>query len=39
MSGFRMMKDDIAFAHQVKEVSNNGFFLIEFDGERYIRQI
>ena len=38
MSGFRMMKDDIAFGHLVKEASN-GIFLIEFKGKRAIRQI
>ena len=39
MSGFRMMKDDIVFGHLVKEVSNNGMFLIEYDNKRVIRQI
>ena len=39
MSGFRMMKDDIVFGHLVKEVSNNGLFLIEYDNKRVIRQI
>ncbi|MBD7910890.1 MULTISPECIES: helix-turn-helix transcriptional regulator [Clostridium] len=38
MSGFRIMKDDIAFSHLVKEVSN-GIFLIEHKGKRIIRQI
>ncbi|MBE6051972.1 MAG: helix-turn-helix transcriptional regulator [Clostridium sp.] len=38
MSGFRMMKDDIAFGHLVKEASN-GIFLIELKGKRAIRQI
>lgn len=39
MAGFRIMKDDLAFAHLIKEVSNNGFYLIEHNGERIIRQI
>ncbi|MDS0525366.1 helix-turn-helix domain-containing protein [Clostridium sp. SHJSY1] len=38
MVGFRIMKDDIAFGHLVKEVSN-GIFLIEYKGKRAIRQI
>jgi len=39
MNGFRMLKGDIAFAHSVKEVSNNGFFLIDYQGNRKIRQV
>ena len=39
VSGFRMMKDDIVFGHLVKEASNNGLFLIEYDNKRVIRQI
>ena len=39
MIGFRMLKGDIAFAHSVKEVSNNGFFLIDYKGSRKIRQV
>ena len=39
MSGFRMLKGDLAFAHLVKEVSNNGVFLIEYNGKRKIRQV
>lgn len=38
MSGFRIMKDDIAFGHLVKEASN-GIFLIENKGKRVIREI
>lgn len=38
MSGFRIMKDDVAFGHLVKEASN-GVFLIEVKGKRAIRQI
>ena len=37
MSGFRIM--DLAFAHLVNEVSNNGIFLVEYKGKRKIRQI
>lgn len=39
MNGFRMLKGDLAFAHIVKEVSNNGYFLVEYNGSRKIRQI
>lgn len=39
MSGFRMLKGDLAFANLVKEVSNNGMFLVEYKGKRAIRQI
>ena len=39
MNGFRMLKGDIAFAHSVKEVSNSGFFLIDYKGNRKIRQV
>lgn len=39
MSGFRMLKGDLAFATLVKEVSNNGIFLVEYKGRREIRQI
>jgi transcriptional regulator with XRE-family HTH domain len=39
MNGFRMLKGDIAFAHSVKEVSNNGFFLLDYKGKRKIRQV
>jgi transcriptional regulator with XRE-family HTH domain len=39
MSGFRMLKGDLAFATLVKEVSNNGIFLVEYKGRRAIRQI
>ena len=39
MNGFRMLKGDIAFAHIVKELSNNGFFLVEYNGKRKIRQV
>ncbi|MGL4109548.1 helix-turn-helix domain-containing protein [Clostridium sp. LP20] len=39
MAGFRIMKGDLAFAHLVKEISNNGIFLVEYKGERVLRQI
>ena len=39
MSGFRMLKGDLAFAHLVKEPGNNGTFLIQYKGERIIRQL
>lgn len=39
MSGFRIMKGDLAFAHSVKEVSNNGIFLLDYKGKRKVRQV
>lgn len=39
MSGFRMLKGDLAFAYLTKEVVNNGIFLVEYKGKRTIRQI
>ena len=39
MSGFRMLKGDLAFAHLVKEPSNNGIFLVDYKGQRKIRQL
>lgn len=39
MSGFRILKGDLTFASLVKEVTNNGIFLVEYKGRRAIRQI
>lgn len=39
MAGFRIMKDDIAFCHIIKEASNSGIFLIEYNNKRTVRQI
>ena len=39
MSGFRMLKGDLAFSNLVKEATNNGIFLVEYKGKRAIRQI
>ena len=39
MSGFRIMEGDLAFSHLVKEISNNGIFLVDYTGKRKIRQI
>lgn len=39
MSGFRMVQGDLAFAHLVKEISNNGIFLVDYKGKRKVRQI
>ena len=39
MSGFRMVEGDLVFCHLVKEISNNGIFLVDYKGERKIRQI
>lgn len=39
MSGFRMLKGDLAFASLSKETCNNGIFLVEYNGKRAIRQV
>ena len=39
MLGFRMLEGDLAFAHMVKEVENNAFYLLEYKGKRIIRQV
>ena len=39
MSGFRILKGDLAFAHLTKEIENNGIFLVDYKGKRSIRQI
>ena len=39
MSGFRMLKGDLAFASLTKEPSNNGIFLVDYKGKRSVRQI
>ncbi|MEG0856454.1 MAG: helix-turn-helix transcriptional regulator [Terrisporobacter sp.] len=39
MTGFRMLKGDLVFSHLVKEISNNGIFLVDYKGQRKIRQI
>lgn len=39
MSGFRILKDDIAFCHNINDVINNSFIFIEHKGERKVRQI
>lgn len=39
MSGFRILKGDLAFASLAKEAINNGIFLVEYKGKRAIRQI
>lgn len=39
MAGFRIMQGDLAFGHIVKEVTNNGIFLVDYKGSRKIRQI
>lgn len=39
MSGFRILKGDLAFSSLVKEPSNNGIFLVDYKGKRAIRQI
>lgn len=39
MTGFRMLKGDLVFSHLVKEVTNNGIFLVDYKGQIKIRQI
>ncbi|SKA92978.1 Helix-turn-helix [Clostridium sp. USBA 49] len=39
MIGFRIAKGDLAFAHITHEIENNAICLIEYNGERAIRQI
>ncbi|WP_392485987.1 S24 family peptidase [Haloimpatiens sp. FM7315] len=39
MSGFRISKGDIAFGHKISEIENDSFCLIEYDGQRILRQI
>lgn len=39
MIGFRISKEDIAFAHITHEIQNNSICLIEYNGERKIRQV
>lgn len=39
MSGFRILKDDLAFCHSINDVVNNSIVFIEHKGERKIRQI
>lgn len=39
MSGFRMLKGDIAFCHMCHEFDGNNIYLLQHDGEIVIRQI
>ena len=39
MSGFRISKGDLAFALLTNEIDSEGFFLIEYNGARAVRQI
>ena len=39
MLGFRMFQGDLVFCHLIKEMSNNGVFLVDYKGQRKIRQI
>jgi len=39
MAGFRMIKGDIAFAHITNEFENNAICLVEYSGQRAVRQI
>lgn len=39
MSGFRIKKGDMAFGHLTQEIENNAILLLEYDGNRVVRQI
>ncbi|KOA18897.1 anaerobic benzoate catabolism transcriptional regulator [Clostridium homopropionicum DSM 5847] len=39
MAGFRIAKGDIAFGHLSHEIENNSICLVEYNGQRVIRQI
>lgn len=39
MAGFRIAKGDIAFGHLSHEIENNAICLVEYNGQRVIRQI
>ncbi len=39
MSGFRMLKGDLVFGHLVTELNQNGFYLINYNGETKIREV
>lgn len=39
MVGFRITKGDIAFGHTINEIENNCICLLEYKGERVLRQI
>jgi|SRR3712207_5984887 len=39
MIGFRIFKGDIAFSYIVSEIDNNCIYLLEYKGERKIRQV
>lgn len=39
MTGFRILKGDLVFGHLVKEMTNNGIFLVNYNGKTKIRQI
>lgn len=39
MIGFRICSGDMAFAHLTHEIENNSFSLVDYNGERVLRQI
>jgi len=39
MSGYRMLKGDLAFASLTKEIESNAIYLVDYKGKRAIRQI
>lgn len=39
MIGFRIMKGDLAFCYMTGELQNNAFYLVEYSGNKVVRQI
>lgn len=39
MSGFRMLKGDLVFGYLVTEITQNGFYLVNYKGETKIREV
>jgi transcriptional regulator with XRE-family HTH domain len=39
LNGFRILKDDIALACHTSEIRGSGFYLIEHDGQKVLRQV
>lgn len=39
MSGFRLLKDDLVFGYLTKEINKSGYYLVEYNNKKAIRQI
>ncbi len=39
MTGFRIMEGDIAFGYTTNEIENNSICLVEYEGQRFLRQV